>query len=41
MVTVAMSAMMRKGYSHQEDNVERDHVHDDHDDHCSASGFSE
>ena len=27
--------------SHQEDHVEGDHVHDDHDDHCSASGFSE
>ena len=25
--------------SNQEDVVESDHVHDDHDDNCSASGF--
>ena len=32
MVTMAMIAMMK-------DLVEGDHVHDDHDDHCSASGM--
>ena len=25
--------------SHLKDLIEGDHVHDDHDDHCSASGF--
>ena len=35
----AMSAMKRN--SPQQDHVERDHVHDDHDDHCSSSGFRE
>ena len=40
-MTVAMGAMMGDDRSHQENLVEGDHVHDDHDDHCSASGSGE